>query len=348
MVSPELILCPKCETETSADAEYCPGCGYEKPGVKPADLSRYSGRELAMESVKETSRLMKGPFSFAFPAVENAYKGPERITTSASAIILMLAIGLPAGLAAGAVLYVIHWLGGLLFAGAAARSAIMGLMALIAAPVLLVLTAVGAGAVITGFVHRGARAGNCTSRRAMKAAALAAALASAAAYFAVQWAWHGRGEMLDTVIDYLRIPAIILSIAIAAVALAGRMTADVPFCPDCRRYMKKALLGPGPYKGWPVGYEKRVMGLLAARQFGQLKTLGQKWVPQNFTAVTIWYCDRCRAQGIANASTTQTRSIPDGKGGIQSRQETRLVFSSRLSAAEIEAFLASESPTGAA
>jgi YD repeat-containing protein len=302
----DLQECQKCGTATTAGATHCPNCGY---GFS-------SGRE------------GEGPLSFAFPAVENAYKPSGK--GSPKAILLMLAMGLPVAAVGGVLLYPVH----AIIATLASKMPVC--LIVLAALVLYFIVAGVLGYLIGLSVGKGGLIGKNRNLRAAWAIGLLCGLVGYGAYVAVYFSVLGP-KGFNSAIDAIKLIGYFLAIVLVAGATSGGTVEENPFCERCEEYMRKISLGK-----YPIRLERVWIGLLNSRKFDGIGDLASDSGrdSKDFTEVTVWHCDSCKEAGFINAETTQVRYEYDKQGNKTTKSETRRIFSSPIVKSEIATLVA--------
>lgn len=311
-----LSECPKCEIKFPAKIthssegskafrgpKYCSSCGYEF----------------------STGREGVGPFSFGFPAVENAYNPSGKGSTKAN--IWMLVLGLPTGVIVGGLLYYVHR-AIVDFSNNIVGATCFGLLFVWIIPAVL---SGFLGYLVAYAVSQGATIGKGRNLNAVAICGVISGLVGSVAYAIVRSINEGP-EAFDSSIDIIRVIVYTLPILIVAWAGATETMKRKPFCEACNKYMKTITLGRIPIRS-----EGGLMEIFKSRTFKDLAALASsnEKDEKNYSTIIVWYCDNCKEQGFINATTLQTR-FEYTKDSTKTKSETRLIFSSPLESAEIE------------
>jgi hypothetical protein len=297
-------------------AIYCPGCG----------------RDFA------TGKDGAGPFSFAFPAVNNAYRPSG--TNSLAAILLMLIFGSAAGIVGGiAVFYAHQLIGSWFFQDVPAKISLFKLLVVFIGLLLINIGLVALiGFMISQAIDRAALLGKGRNEQTAKTLGIICASAGYAAYFTPYLAKYGVAGF-DSLPDLLRLIVYLAAVTIPAYRLSGRVIQANPFCEACNRYMTKHA-----YSKVPIAHERQLLDALRGRDFTRavgFTDVGRK-ADKNYSLITFWHCDSCCKQGFINAETKQVRynyEVKDRKEQRTEQTQSRLIYSSTLLAAEIAPLL---------
>jgi hypothetical protein len=311
-----LTECSICNTAVAPGAIYCPGCGHDFA----------------------TGKEGTGPFSFAFPAVHNAYR-PSGVN-SLAATLLMLIFGSATGIVGGiAVFYVHQLIGSWFFQDIPAKISLFKLLVVFMGLFLVNIGLVTLiGFAISQAIDRAALLGKGRNEQVAKTFSIICALVGYAAYFTPYFARYGAAGF-NSLPDLLRMIVYLAAITVPAYRLSGRVIQTTPFCEACSLYMTK-----NTYPKVPIAYERQLLDALRARDF--MRTVGftdaRCKADKNYSQLTFWHCDSCRKHGFFNAETKQVRykyEVKDRKGQRTEQTQSRLIYSSAVLAAEIAPLL---------
>lgn len=315
----EISECPKCKTGIVSGALYCPGCGYE----------RITGKEGV------------GPFSFAFPSVENAYKPSGKGNQRAN--LIMLLVGSSAGIVGGAVLPFLHRAINHWFAADVPRevSVFDLLVAFLGLWVLNIALAALLGHAIRFAVDKGTIIGKNRDEEMSKRIGLVSGIAGCVVYTLVHFSIY-RAEAFDSAIDLVRLALYYLAITIIPARFSGKVIGANPFCEECGKFMRKIKIGKVPIRS-----ESALMGILESGHFESVAGLSDATSKRdrNYSQVSFWHCESCRKNGFINVETTQMRckyEIKDGKETRSEETQARLIFSLPLGKDAIDTMLTSK------
>jgi hypothetical protein len=307
--------------------------------MPPADLAGLDWQARARAAAQEALRKGAGPFSFRFEEVKSAVARPGRVPNSPSTSLNIAAAGLLAGVVAGPLTYLLLLLLALL--GMFFSTAAMGrLMTLILAPFVLFLVPFGGGWLVGEAVNRRGMAFNSTDWVNLRRIGVLSALAAFLAFALTHYLRMGPAEWLDSWVDWAWLLVALPGFLVGARGSSGEELAKEPYCEKCRKYIRKTVFGrpvgmqaPG---GFPIRFEPRLLEALQSGRLAAIAELGAGWVSGNFVTLTFWDCEGCEEDGYVNLQTTQTRNVPE-KGNLNTKSETRLVFSQRIGKDEISA-----------
>lgn len=324
------ISCPKCRKDIDPQVEFCPSCGYKDPNQPAVDVQAISDQSQRLAAFhQETVRIAAGPINFIYPEVEPAYHYQPGTTTRSKSKLAMLGVGIAAGVAGGPLLYLMVYIlgamGATLFSN---RAFCYGIVAI----ALYLVVAFPVGFLIGYAVSQTAIKTSCRNARNAQVISLISAVICFISFVFFYTMILGAAEAFDSFIDFIKLIAYLLALSIGAWTNSKSDIEKTPFCNHCQQYMKAIHWGDMVNKGWPIGYEERLMKIFEQEQYEELPNLELVFQSGCFSRVfaTFWYCENCKEEGILDLHTLQIRRRFENNKET-SEQQVRLIFSRVLS-----------------
>ncbi len=323
------ISCPKCRKDVDPQVEFCPSCGYQYPNQPAIDVQAITDQSQRLAAhFKETSRIAAGSINFIYPEVEPAYHYQPGNTTRSKSKMTMLAVGIATGIAGGPLLYLMVYLLGAMGATLLSNRAFCyGIVAI----ALYLVVALPVGFLLGYAVSQTAIKTSCRNVRVAQVISLVSAVVCFVSFVLFYILILGTAEAFDSFIDFIKLVAYLLTLSIGAWTNSKSDIEKTPFCDHCQQYMKAIHWGDKVNKGWPIGYEEKLMKIFEQGQYEELPSLEliaqAGWFSRVFA--TFWYCQNCEENGILDLYTLQIRRRFENNKET-SEQHVRLIFSKSL------------------
>ena len=309
--NPDFLTCPVCNTSVSVKIGQCSQCHFALPVE--------GGR----------------PTHFRFPEVPNAYIPSGKWTLPA--VLLALACALPGGAAGGALLIFAHYFFlTTVWAIRSGTSSIPGIgllfvVVILAGHLLLTFIPIVLVMLLLRWTTHTAKLRNPQIERAV---GIAAGVTICLVYTLLGFGLPMFREGLEGSQPLIFSGFALLGFAVILYGFSQRATiysANEPFCEDCQVFMKQRN-----YDRFPTRNEDGLLKSLQGHDFSGLLQAQKPGDLGSYCSAHLYYCPRCRRSGYLNLETHLHHYHLGEKNSTSDHPESRLVYSARLNADEIQ------------